>query len=152
MKIYFVRHGESLDSANGLFQRSDSGLSEIGIQQAHIIADELKNVKFKIIYTSTLTRAMETADIINKKLMTKVEVLQDLAEEKRPTIIEGKLKSLDENQKVIKEIETNYNDLGWRHSDEDTFEIVKDRARRLANHVSNLKDDTYLLVSDYISM
>ena len=152
MKIYFVRHGESLDSANGLFQRSDSGLSEIGIQQAHIIADELKNVKFKIIYTSTLTRAMETADIINKKLMTKVEVLQDLAEEKRPTILEGKLKSLDENQKVIKEIETNYNDLGWRHSDEDTFEIVKDRARRLANHVSNLKDDTYLLVSDYISM
>ncbi len=76
MAIYFLRHGESEANLVGIFagQKEDSPLTELGIQQARIAADELKSAKIDRIITSTLKRAYQTARIVAEKLGLQVEI------------------------------------------------------------------------------
>jgi broad specificity phosphatase PhoE len=66
----FVRHGES--EANLLHEFSNHGskhgLTELGVQQATILAEELITYPIKEIYCSPLLRAQQTAQIIGRKL------------------------------------------------------------------------------------
>jgi len=63
MPIYFLRHGESEANVKGLFagQRDDSPLTALGIQQARLAAEDLKNLGITRIISSKLTRAFQTA-------------------------------------------------------------------------------------------
>lgn len=82
MKLYFVRHGES--AANLLMKFSNSGvkhpLTERGIEQAQILAERLADLPFEIICTSPVLRAIQTAQIISKKLGVAVEITEALRE------------------------------------------------------------------------
>lgn len=66
----FVRHGES--EANLLHEFSNHGikhgLTELGMQQASLLTDQLVVYPIKAIYCSPLLRAQQTADIIGKRL------------------------------------------------------------------------------------
>lgn len=65
--IYFVRHGETEYNKQGRSQgRADIPLNNRGISQAKQIAEKLKNINIDIIYSSPLSRAINTAQIINK--------------------------------------------------------------------------------------
>lgn len=65
----FVRHGES--EANLLHEFSNHGckhgLTDLGIQQASLLADQMVVYPIKAIYCSPLLRAQQTADIIGKR-------------------------------------------------------------------------------------
>ena len=62
MKIYFVRHGQSLGNAEGvLLGHTDRGLSELGIRQAKATAEAMKDFSIDAIYSSDLKRAYDTA-------------------------------------------------------------------------------------------
>lgn len=64
--IYFVRHGETEYNKQGRSQgRADIPLNKMGIFQAKQIAEKLKNINIDIIYSSPLSRAICTAQIIN---------------------------------------------------------------------------------------
>jgi len=66
MRLYFVRHGES--TANCLHEFSNSGnkhsLTEKGIAQAQALARGLRGIGFSRIYTSPISRAVQTARIL----------------------------------------------------------------------------------------
>jgi len=65
MKVYIVRHGETLWNAQKKLQGwSDIELNEKGRELAGITAEALKEIPFDIAYTSPLIRAKETAQII----------------------------------------------------------------------------------------
>ena len=65
--IYFVRHGETEYNALGIVQgQLDIPLNEKGIKQAEALAEKLKDFPLDIIYTSPLSRARKTAEIVNK--------------------------------------------------------------------------------------
>ena len=65
--IYLIRHGECVGNREGLFRgRYDFPLNEVGREQAESLAKELRNMKFDAVYTSPLSRAVETAQIICK--------------------------------------------------------------------------------------
>ena len=67
MHIYIVRHGATELNIKHLFNSwIDEPLVPEGRDQAEKLKDELP-ADAKIIYTSKLKRAMETAEIINKK-------------------------------------------------------------------------------------
>lgn len=80
MKIYFIRHGESLSNQEKRFTgRFDSPLSELGREQAKVTFNFLKNTKFDITFSSPLNRAMETASIISPNtVIEKSEKLYEL--------------------------------------------------------------------------
>lgn len=67
MKIYFVRHGETIWNKEKKIQgQSDIPLNEYGKELGHITADALKDIPFDIVYSSPLIRAKETAEILVK--------------------------------------------------------------------------------------
>jgi probable phosphoglycerate mutase len=62
MILYCVRHGESTYNVEGRLQgQSDTRLSPLGLQHAAAIADMLGKLPIDAVYSSPLSRAMETA-------------------------------------------------------------------------------------------
>ncbi|HEX9061454.1 MAG TPA: alpha-ribazole phosphatase [Clostridia bacterium] len=71
MKLFFIRHGQTDWNVKGRMQGSfDSELNNTGINQAEELAKKLleSNYKFSKIYSSTLKRAVKTAQILCKAL------------------------------------------------------------------------------------
>jgi broad specificity phosphatase PhoE len=65
--FYLIRHGETEANAGRVIQgQSNSLLTEKGRQQAADLAQELKSVQFAAAYSSDLSRAKDTADILIK--------------------------------------------------------------------------------------
>lgn len=147
MKIYLVRHGESEDAKNNLYQTFITPLSEKGQLQAESITRKLKNIEFSAIYSSPLPRAKQTAEIINQQYKLPIQILEDLQEEKRPTEIEGKSKVDPINLAIVSKIESNYTDTHWRYSDEDTFSHVFERANKIKYFFEGLDEGNYLVVT-----
>ncbi len=67
--LVFIRHGQSTWNAVHRWQgHADMPLSEMGRQQARLLARRLANWKINHIYASDLLRATETADILGESL------------------------------------------------------------------------------------
>lgn len=67
MKLILVRHGETVANSKRIFQgQFDSPLTELGKEQAKKVASRLKDEKFDYIYSSPLSRALDTAKEIAK--------------------------------------------------------------------------------------
>ena len=90
MKIIAIRHGETDWNAEGRVQgASDIPLNEKGREQARITADVLQSHKIDVIVSSTLKRAVETAEIIAGKLNVSNIVSYDLLRERNFGDYEG---------------------------------------------------------------
>ena len=62
MKVYFVRHGQSVNNVRGVWTGwMDVDLTEQGISDAKVAGDFLKGIKFDKVYSSDLKRAVDTA-------------------------------------------------------------------------------------------
>lgn len=62
MKIYFIRHGQTVENLHGILQGHRSGtLTELGHAQAQRVAERLREISFDAIYASDLGRVVETA-------------------------------------------------------------------------------------------
>jgi len=66
--IYIARHGECVANAQRRLPSSDSPLTEKGIEQAKSLADDLVGQGITTIYSSPAARALESAEIIGKRL------------------------------------------------------------------------------------
>ena len=82
MELIFVRHGETDSNKQRVIQgaRLDPSLNTEGISQANELAETLKDVKFDIIISSPLKRALETAEIIKKHFNVPLEIAQHFLE------------------------------------------------------------------------
>lgn len=79
--IYFVRHGETDYTLKHLSQgRIDIPLNELGREQAKRLAKRLKNLDIDIIYSSPLSRVLETAKILNQEIKKELVVDDRLIE------------------------------------------------------------------------
>ena len=64
-QIYFLRHGQTNNNKEGRMQgRVDIPLNEVGRAQARCAAQRLKGIGFDAVYSSPLSRAVETAQIV----------------------------------------------------------------------------------------
>ena len=70
MKLYFVRHGRTVWNLEGRFQGAggDSPLLPESIETLKELGQYLKDVSFDKIYSSDLTRAVKSAQIIQSQL------------------------------------------------------------------------------------
>lgn len=80
MAIYLIRHGDAKSYATGQVKYPGPGLTKKGKTQAEEIGKQIKNIKFKKFFCSDMTRAIETAEIINKLLNKKISYHRELAE------------------------------------------------------------------------
>ena len=73
--LYIFRHGQTEDNANFIFSGwREAKLTEEGVNQAIVLADKLKNIKFDRLISSPQIRAVETMKIA----MSKNEFTKDL--------------------------------------------------------------------------
>ena len=81
MEIYFVRHGQTIWNVEKRFQGlSDSPLTELGITQAKLLGEKLKDIKFDKFYSTSLKRTYDTANYIKGNRKQKVEIFDDFVE------------------------------------------------------------------------
>lgn len=135
MIIYFIRHGESEGNKKGFHQDPEVPLSQEGIKQSQVLAERLKKHRIDIIYSSSMTRAMQTAEIISNYLKIPVESWENLKEIRNPSEIWGKSV---EDKKILKIRELARKEFlkgNGRYSDEETFEDLNKRAKEVLEHL-----------------
>lgn len=92
MKIYFIRHGESVDDIEDRYGGwADFPLTQKGVEQARETGKKLKSkeVAADVIFTSPLVRAKQTAEEISKSLGFPVEVFVYLKERNTYGLLSG---------------------------------------------------------------
>lgn len=82
MKLFFARHGESEANVQQVFwnQPEGYGLTDKGREQAAALADNLAGIQFAAIYCSPVQRAVQTAQIVGRRLGLAPEVADGLRE------------------------------------------------------------------------
>ena len=82
MKIYLVRHGQTLFNQQKKVQGwCDSPLTQEGIQQAIAVSKTLQSISFECAYSSTSERAIDTANSILEGRNVKVIPSKNLKEQ-----------------------------------------------------------------------
>lgn len=82
LKLYLIRHAESLGNKKGIHMGSDVDLelSEKGKEQAVNLAKFFKNKKINAIYSSDLKRAFGTAETLGESLNVPIKKDKNLRE------------------------------------------------------------------------
>jgi len=82
MTLYLVRHGESISNSKNIFigRSVDPALTVKGIQQASSLAKSLKQKEIKAVFSSTMLRASQTAQIVADEIKLPVTYSEDLVE------------------------------------------------------------------------
>lgn len=89
-QFYILRHGETQWNRQHRIQgQLDSKLTREAIQEAKLKAEELKTVQFDAVFSSDLTRARRTAEIITLDRKMAIETTK-LLRERRFGVFEGK--------------------------------------------------------------
>ena len=135
--IYFVRHGETDFNLFNISQgQLDVSLNALGLKQAKEVAKKLKNKKFDVFYCSTLTRAKQTAEEINKYLKMKIKYDARLME-----VSKGVLQGNKNSQKTYNRFFKNPHKYGG-----ETEEDVCLRTYSFLNDIQKYKGKNILIV------
>lgn len=148
MKIYLVRHGESEGNKKNVFQNPDILLSSEGIKQAKILAKRLVDLPIDFVYSSNMARAKQTSGIISEVINKKVELWEDIRELIRPSILWGKEVDGTEGKEFRKLMEENYKNPDWKFQDEESYNELRLRAKKVLKHLlAKHRNQNVLLVS-----
>lgn len=147
MLIYLIRHGQSEGNMAKLYQHPETELSETGKGQVKLLAKRLSKTPIDFIYTSSLKRAMETAKIISKSKKLKIETWDDIKEIRRPTTLRGKHLGSQEAELFNKAYNKNYKDPEWKYSDEENYNELTSRAKKVLEHlkISHINQNVILV-------
>jgi broad specificity phosphatase PhoE len=132
--LYFIRHGESVMNAEGIFSgRVETPLTKTGESQALLAGQSLKDMSIDRIVSSPLVRTMSTAEIIAQSIgYPKENILIN------PLFIERDFGPLEK---------TKYRaDLGDIAGVESIAELLA-RAEQGLAYLNSLPDDIVLVVS-----
>lgn len=153
-RIYLIRHGETEWNKEGRSQgcSNDIPLSEVGIMQADAIGKRLKNENIDLFFSSSLTRAYQTAKAIAVHHDKEVIVHKEFME-----ISFGEWEGLK-----IDEIKEKYVDVYkiWRDTPhiakvpgaESILEIRERSMTKLMEIINSNKDKNILIVSHGITI
>lgn len=147
MKLYLVRHGQSIGNVNKIHQHADTPLSELGISQAKELAKRFKSIPLDLILTSHFERAKSTAEFVANHIGVKLEINELLREIKRPSVLEGKPTMDPVAVEVRAQIRANLHDSLWHHSDEENVHEFINRAKEFLKHIENRSEENILAVS-----
>lgn len=146
MKIYFVRHGESILNLQEIHQNGAVPLSKEGLKQAKRVGKRLAKMPVDSIISSPFERARQTAELIGEAMEKQIAFSSLFVEIKRPTEIEGRPVHDPEVVTIKNMIVENWHDPSWRHSDEENFYDLKDRAIKALKYLTTLKGENVVVV------
>jgi 2,3-bisphosphoglycerate-dependent phosphoglycerate mutase len=150
MRLYFVRHGESVANTAGIISNRalPHPLTDKGRQQAQGLAQKLRNESVAKIFSSPILRAKQTAEILAQALDVPLEIADALREYDCGTL-EGK--SISEHEQDYAQLFAAWRAGKW-DSRFDGGESLLDIRARFVPFVEQLMrkatvTDTFVLVS-----
>lgn len=144
MKLIIVRHGETIENANGTTMGHTAGhLSEKGTEQSKLVAKRLKDEKIDYIYCSDLQRTKDTLKEI-LKFHKKPVIYDPLLREKTQGIFDGK-----PSDKYQCYRDLHRQNARWRPPKGENFYDVKKRIRKFMQYLEDKhdKNDNILIVT-----
>ncbi len=147
MNIYFVRHGSTEGNESDQFQLPTIELSERGMKQAEVLAKRFKSIPVDVVFSSPMTRAAQTARAIAEK--TGHTVIEDplFEEVNRPSAVRGRSKSDPEVKEIMRIVKSTFTDPENRHSDEEDYFQIRDRAKKALEFLSKREEQNILVVT-----
>lgn len=147
-KIYFVRHGESTFNAGGIIDDdAQIELTELGHEQAEFLGQRARNLFIDVVIASTMLRARQTAEHIVKATGLPMDTSDLIIERRYPSGQRG-MTLADPYVKEINHImETRFGEDGAVHSDEETFEEIKERTIKALEYLKNRPEENILVVT-----
>ena len=128
MKVYVIRHGETIENANNcLVGRINSSLTKKGIEQAKKLSTFFENKKIDLIISSPLDRCKQTAQLISNKI---------------PIIYSNDLLGRDHGEFTGKPRDSINFDEYWNYNKNIKYEkaeSVKDLYNRVAKLIEDIK-------------
>ena len=147
MNIYFVRHGVTDGNESNQYQLPTIELSEKGLQQAEFMAKRFDHIPVEVIFSSPMTRAAQTAKAIGKRTNVPVQENELFEEIKRPSIVRGRSKEDLEVKKIMREVKRTFTLANERHSDEEDYFQLKERAQHILEFLSKRNEQNILVVT-----
>lgn len=91
MRIFVIRHGEAVDDIEDCYGGiADFVLTPQGVEQAHLTAQNLRDANIKVVYSSPLRRALQTAEVICQGLgIARPSVVNGLQERNSYGVLSG---------------------------------------------------------------
>ncbi len=145
--IYFIRHGQSVGNVNKVHQRPHEPLTNLGEKQAMFVAKRANTLDAEVILTSTMKRAVQTANIISDKTGLKVEEYENLCEISGPSKLQGTKYDSEESLKYLKSMHENINDPDWRYSDEESLSDIHNRSINILKLLENRAESKIIVVT-----
>lgn len=147
MILYLLRHGETDNNAENIHQPLNTPLSTRGILQSNEAVHKLKERNIDIIITSPLPRARDTAAALSEALHVPMIENNELREKQNPSIIIGRKKYDADVLRIKKEIEKNYHNPNWKHSDEESYFDLHKRVQSVIASITGSSYHNPLLVT-----
>ena len=145
--VYFVRHGESVGNAAGVFQTHEGGLSAVGQEQARALAERFRHILVDFIMASSMPRAKETAQAIHEAIQKPIEFSDLLVEVRRPSEVEGKSIHDEGGIHMRKKFRIEDHEPTWRYSDEENFTDRIERAHKVIDLLLGRPEKNIVVVS-----
>lgn len=119
MEIYLCRHAQEMVDDNN----KDDGITELGQEQALAMARFLSKKSIKILYSSDLPRALDTAKVVSAALNLKISV-------------SPKLREIKTTKKAWREyVRTRHTDFDFHPGGGESVNDLIERARRGWNEI-----------------
>jgi len=94
MKLYLCRHGQTTGDVEDRYGGDyDDHLTKLGKKQAKKLSKQLQGKNIEVIFSSSLIRAKETAEVLSKALSLEVVEMDNLKERDWFGILTGMVKS-----------------------------------------------------------
>ncbi|MFO7793738.1 MAG: histidine phosphatase family protein [Candidatus Nanohaloarchaea archaeon] len=131
MKLFLCRHGETEHNDNGIVQgQMDTKINGKGKQQAKKLRDRLAEENIDKVYSSSMTRAIETAEIVAEPHDIEIEETEELKEVARAKF-EG-----ERSEDLIEEItRSETEDYLWKPEGGESLEELKERGADFFNTI-----------------
>ncbi len=148
MLLYFVRHWETYENKQWILQwHYDWKLNEEWIEQAQKISERLALNNIEMIFSSQLSRALDTANIIAIHHPTAKLLVNDLFQERSFWILEAKKKDETIRQWIAPSFFERAHQQLWSESNKDAYE----RAKKILDNIASYEQtvNIALLVSHW---
>lgn len=128
-RLYLVRHGETTYNKENRSQPASAPLSAKGCVQSALLARRFRKIAVEKIFSSDMTRALETAQWVAKTTQKLVVVTPLLREMRRPSEVTEHVFTDPSIQHIREAMRAHILDREWRYSDEENLFDLCARAR-----------------------
>jgi broad specificity phosphatase PhoE len=145
--VYFVRHGSTEGNETRAYQHVHTPLSELGRRQAECVARRFERIPVELVMTSDMARAAETGRCIAERNRFPMVVDPLFQEILRPAIVRGKGRDAPEVLEIMRCLAESWTNAGVKHSDEENFFDLKQRALKALEYLAERPEGTLLVVT-----